>query len=53
MSQYEYDFQDYTLLLNYCADIVKANIERFKDVPLSEIKMSIETELEIYREGAK
>lgn len=45
MSQYEYD---YAKLLNYCADIVKANIERFKDAPLSEIKASIETELEAY-----
>lgn len=45
--------EDYTKLLNYCADIVKANIERFKDVPLSEIKAAIEIELEIYQEGEK
>jgi len=48
MSQYEYDWQDYNKLLSYCADIVKANIERFKEAPLSEIKASIEAELEIY-----
>jgi hypothetical protein len=53
MSQYEYDFQDYNKLLNYCAEIVKANIDRFKDASLSEIKASIETELETYKEVEK
>ena len=50
MSQYEYDWQDYNKLLNYCAEIAKANIERFKHTPLIEIKASIETELETYQE---
>ena len=51
MSQYEYDWQDYAKLLNYCAELAKINIERYKDTPLIEIKASIETELETYEES--
>jgi hypothetical protein len=44
--------EDYVKLLSYCAEIIKLNIPRFKDASLTDIKESIQTELENY-EGDK